>query len=127
MRVLIADDHARMRGAIEALVRGHLKKTDEVSQCSDGQQAVERFRELRPDWVLMDIEMDPMDGFTASKEILSIDPEARIIFVSQHDDQAYREAAKELGVKGYVLKTDLLCLIPLLRSGGGKKRKVECG
>ncbi len=69
--------------------------------------------------------MDPVDGITASKEILSMDAKANIIFVSQYDDQEYHEAAEKLGAKGYVLKTDLLRLVPLLKLGGTRKRGIH--
>ncbi|OGU25306.1 MAG: hypothetical protein A2X66_09690 [Ignavibacteria bacterium GWA2_54_16] len=107
------------------MISGSANAFSDVGAPSYHTSASAEYCAARPDWVLMDIEMDPVDGITASKEILSMDAKANNIFVSQYDDQEYHEAAEKLGVKGYVLKTDLLRLVPLLKLGGTRKRAFD--
>jgi DNA-binding NarL/FixJ family response regulator len=64
----------------------------------------------------MDIRMPRMDGLAATRQILGSHPLAKIVIVTDYDDDALREAAREAGACGYVLKLDLLELAPLIRS-----------
>ena len=80
----------------------------------DGVQALAAYREHRPDWVLMDLHLKQMDGLTATGQIKSAYPEARIVIVTNYDDVALREAATNAGAFGYVLKENLLELRALL-------------
>ena len=80
----------------------------EFIECSDGEEAVRAFRQFRPDYTFMDVEMKPMDGLTATKKIKSIDPGARIIIVTNYGDKRTREAARLAGAEGFVLKENLL-------------------
>jgi len=103
MKMLIVDDSAAMRRCIKDL----LPASDETLECSDGDEAVRAFATYRPDWVLMDIEMKPLDGLSAARQIRADWPDARIIFVTSHDRPRFREAVAELKVEGYVLKDNL--------------------
>jgi len=103
MKLLIVDDSAAMRRCIRDL----LLDADEKFECSDGSEAVRAFALHKPDWVLMDIEMNELDGLGAARQIMADWPEARIIFVTSHDRPRFREAASQLNVHGYVLKDRL--------------------
>jgi DNA-binding NarL/FixJ family response regulator len=103
MKFLIVDDSAYMRRCI----KDFLPATVEKVECQSGNKALAAFVEHRPDWVLMDIEMKPVDGLTAARQIRADWPTARIIFVTSYDEPRYREAAAELKVEGYVLKDNL--------------------
>lgn len=101
MKILIADDSAEMRRCIrETLPIGH-----EIIECADGQEAVAAFAFHHPDWVLMDIEMPGQDGLSAARQIRKGSPQARIIFVTAHDERRLRAVATQLGT--YVLKDNL--------------------
>ncbi len=101
---MIVDDNAAMRLTIRRMLSG---EGIAICECSDGAEAVERFPKLRPDWVLMDIKMKQVDGFQASKEILSEFPDAKIIMITQYDDPKLEEKAHAAGVMNFVLKEHL--------------------
>lgn len=103
LRILIVDDDRRWR----RLVRNLFESDALVAECQDGADAILGFRSLRPDWVIMDIAMEPIDGLTAARRIRSEFPEARIIFLTQFNDAEFRDEARRLGAAGFVLKDDL--------------------
>jgi CheY-like chemotaxis protein len=109
VKILIADDSAEMRRCI----REFLSSKDKILECASGREAVAVFNTNRPDWVLMDIEMPEQDGFSAAREIRAAYPEARIVFVTAHDELRVRTVASQLG-QGFVLKTRLQEIQPLL-------------
>ena len=109
--ILIADDNADVRRMIRSL----LEETDaDVVECSDGGAAIEAYDDLRPDWVLMDINMQPVDGLTATRTILEKHPEAKIIVISQYQDARTRDTALAIGAYAFVGKEDLMSLRELI-------------
>lgn len=111
MNLLIIDDNAGMRRLIRALV-GDL--ADTVYECEDGAQALGTYLQHRPDWVLMDIKMAGLDGIAASRQITLADPAAKIVVVTDYDDERLRAAARKAGACAYVIKDRLLDLRPIL-------------
>jgi CheY-like chemotaxis protein len=107
MKFLIVDDSAQMRRLLCSVLQG---VATEVAECTDGCDALAAYDTHLPDWVLMDIEMNRMDGLTATAEITSAHPEARILVVTNHDSAALRNEAARVGACGYVLKDNLLDL-----------------
>jgi DNA-binding NarL/FixJ family response regulator len=105
-RVLIVDDSRQMRELIKMTLAG---VAEVVGECADGADALDCYEANRPDWVLMDCEMRT-DGLTATRRIIKAHPEARILIVTNHDDEELRTAAIEAGARGFVLKDDLLAL-----------------
>ena len=105
MNLLIVEDNIHMRETIKK----NLKRIDtqSIHECNNGEEAIELYEKIHPDWVLMDIEMEPVDGLSASKAIMKLHPEAKIIIVTNYDDAAYRQAAKKAGVVAYLLKENL--------------------
>jgi two-component system response regulator DegU len=69
-----------------------------------------------PDWVLMDVAMEPVNGLIATESITRLHPEAKIIIVTQFDDPEYREAAINAGASAYVLKENLLEIPYIIKS-----------
>jgi CheY-like chemotaxis protein len=104
MTIMIVDDSKPVRDIIRSLL---LPTADSFCECSDGDEAFEVYARVRPDWVLMDIQMKRMDGFRATREILSSFPDAKIIMVTQYDDPGVCEKAKQAGVREFVLKDNL--------------------
>lgn len=102
IRVLIADDAAFMR----MLLKGILEKGgyEVVGEAKDGEEAVHQFKLLRPGVITMDITMPGMDGIHAVKEIMEIDPSAKIIMVSAMGQQAMVVDAMKAGVKDFLVK-----------------------
>ncbi len=71
---------------------------------SNGAEGLEMFLKHHPDLIISDIQMPVMDGISMSKEILSVNPDAKIILTTAFNEQGYLEKAKEAGVKSYVKK-----------------------
>ena len=105
MRLLIVEDNAGMRAMIRRVMDN---PKAEFFECSDGLEAVQAFERIQPDFVLMDIEMKPVDGITATRQIKKTHPEARIIIVTNYGDARTREAARMAGAHGFVTKDNLL-------------------
>lgn len=98
----------------------------EIVECSDGGEAIEVYEANLPDFVLLDINMQPLNGLTAAKEILNRHPEAKIIIVSQHQDARTRETALSIGITAFVGKDDLTPLRDLIMKPGGHLRVSNC-
>jgi CheY-like chemotaxis protein len=113
MKVLIVEDNPNMRGTIKWLLQS---LEAEMQECRDGSEALGAYISFRPDWVLMDIRMQVVDGLTATREITEAFPEARIVILTNYDDALMREAACEAGAFEYLLKDDLLSLYGLLKA-----------
>ena len=104
---MIVDDSQEIREAIRRTIARKMDGIGHIYQCTNGLEAVEDYRKLLPDWVLMDIQMETMDGLEATRVIKGSFPGARIIILSGHNDLRYREAARAAGVSAYVLKEDI--------------------
>ena len=102
IRVLITDDSKVVRSSLEQMVE--IIGGQVVGEATNGQEAVEQFAELRPNFVTMDISMPGMSGIDAIKHILQQAPGTNIIVVSATDLQELREEVFELGVKIFIVK-----------------------
>ena len=100
--VLICDDAAFMRG----MVGGILQRAgfEVVGEAESGIQAVERYKQLRPDLVTMDIVMPGLGGIDAVREIRRYDPDAKIVMCSAMGQQALVEEALQAGASDFVVK-----------------------
>jgi DNA-binding NarL/FixJ family response regulator len=113
MKYLIVDDHAPTRRTLRDLLA---TAEDDVREASDGSQAALAYEEQQPDWVIMDIQMQPVGGLAATRAITARHPGARIVIFTQHDDTDLRSSAREAGALSYVLKDNLLELHALIRT-----------
>lgn len=109
--VLLVEDNPTMRTLIRSLVEN---VSSAVHECADGNAALDLYARVRPDWVLMDIQMSGMDGIAATRAIRQSDPRARVIIVTEHGQEQYRRAAEAAGACGFVLKENLRELPTLL-------------
>ena len=102
VRVLVVDDAAFMR----MMVKDILSKNgyEVVGEAENGMKAVEKFNELRPDLVTMDITMPEMDGISAVKAIKKIDPKAKIVMCSAMGQQAMVIEAIQAGARDFIVK-----------------------
>jgi NarL family two-component system response regulator LiaR len=98
--ILIVDDSRQSRQMIRTII-GDLD--GDFRECGDGSQALAVYAECRPDWVLMDIAMSKMNGLEATRQIISVFPEAHIAIVTGFDDDDLRKAAKEAGASERIL------------------------
>lgn len=103
IRVLVADDHAILRDGIRTLLEAE-PDVAVVGEASDGLEAIDLARRLRPDVVLLDIGMPGMNGIEATRAILREIPGTRVLILSMHDNEEYIFPILEAGASGYVLK-----------------------
>jgi len=111
MKVLIVEDSLPMLKMLRQTISS---LSDEISDCDDGKTALAMYSQQRPDWVLMDIELRIGDGIEATRQITHSFPGAKIVIVTNHDDDDLREAANSAGGCGYFLKDNLLALSEFL-------------
>lgn len=101
-KILIVDDAAFMRMMIKEILTKN--GFNVVGEAQDGAQAVEKYKELRPDLVTMDITMPEMDGIAALKEIRAFDSNAKVIMCSAMGQQAMVIDAIQAGAKDFIVK-----------------------
>lgn len=101
-RILVVDDAAFMRMMIKDILEKNGYEV--VGEAQDGQEAVEKYKELNPDLVTMDITMPEMDGITALKEIRNINPDAKVVMCSAMGQQAMVIDAIQAGAKDFIVK-----------------------
>jgi two-component system, NarL family, response regulator LiaR len=111
MRILIVDDSEQMRRTIRGVV-GDL--VEEAFEAGDGAGVLEACRVCRPDWVLMDVRMEGLDGISATRLLKSAFPETNVLVMTSFDDPGVRDAAEAAGARAFVLKDDLLALRRIL-------------
>lgn len=102
LHLMIVDDSQVIRRKIERLHGNSLFKV--VASVGDGEQAVKAFQQFQPDVVTMDITMACMDGLAASRQLLAMDDQVRILIVSALADKETALEALELGAKGFLCK-----------------------
>jgi CheY-like chemotaxis protein len=115
MTILLVDDNAGVRRLLKRVVA---EIEAAVVECSDGADALAAYIEHRPDIVLMDVRMPVMDGLTATRQIKKHDPLARVVIVTDYDEDELRSLAFEAGAFAYVVKQNLTRLAELIRSAG---------
>lgn len=124
IRILTVDDHQLLREGIAAVIDGQ-PDMRLVGEASNGHEAVESFRRLRPDITLMDVRMPGMSGIEAIGAIRAEFPNARIIVLTTYAGDAQAAAALKAGAAGYLLKNlvrkELIETIRIVHSG---KRRV---
>ena len=116
MKILIVEDNVKMRSFIKKIIEQTFKTIEAIYECDNGEDAVALYKNYHPDWVLMDIQLQNMDGLTAAKLIRNSDPAANVIMVTQYDDPEYRKMAKDIGVIDFVLKDSLYDLTEMIQS-----------
>jgi len=103
IKVVIVDDHRLVREAWKQVLDRD-KRLAVAAICENGFRAVEACKSLHPDVVLMDINMDPMNGIEATRAIREFSHDIKIIGISVHTDLSYIQALMQAGGNGYVTK-----------------------
>jgi DNA-binding NarL/FixJ family response regulator len=121
IRVLLADDHVIVRHGLKLLIDSQPDMTV-IAETGDGDTAVQRAVQLKPDVIVMDISMPGMNGLIATRKLRQVQPGAAIVTLTRHSDAAYLQELLRAGVSGYVLKqsalTELLHAIRTAAAGG---------
>jgi DNA-binding NarL/FixJ family response regulator len=135
IRILAVDDHPLLRGGIAALIADQSDMTL-AGEASNGREAIEEFRRLKPDITLMDVRLPGMDGIDAIIAIRSEFSAAKIIVLTTYEGDVLAQRALKAGAQAYILKArvrkDLLDTVRLVH--GGAKRidpeiaeQIACG
>ncbi|MBA3057414.1 MAG: response regulator transcription factor [Gammaproteobacteria bacterium] len=128
IKILLVDDNPTFLAAVIKYL-AMLPDAQVVAQAHDGHEALAQATQCQPDLVLLDIMMPGMNGLEVATVMQSWPQPPQIVFLSMHDTAAYRLAAQELGVLGFVSKTnfvlDLLPLIARLVAAGGAQSTGE--
>jgi DNA-binding NarL/FixJ family response regulator len=103
IRVLIADDHALFRYGMRAMLNSD-PGFEVVGEAATGEEAVGKATELKPDIVLMDIQMPDLNGIDATRRIVQVDPRIGVVVVTMFEEDDSVFAAMRAGARGYVLK-----------------------
>ncbi len=120
-KVLICDDHEVVRAGLRLILEN---QTDLqiVGEAKSGEELIQQARQWQPDLVITDLSMPGLGGLEAIPRVRAAAPQARVLILTVHDDEAYFFQALEAGAEGYVLKgasaDELLAAVRLLRQGG---------
>jgi DNA-binding NarL/FixJ family response regulator len=104
LRVLVVEDFAPFRQFVCSTL-GKRPDLQVICEASDGLEAVQKAKELKPDLILMDIGLPTLNGIEAARRISKVSPESKIIFLTQECSADVVQEALSLGARGYVLKT----------------------
>lgn len=102
MRVLLVDDSTYIRTVLGSIIEE--AGFEVTGEAADGEEAIQKYKELKPDLVLMDVIMEPMNGVEATKAILDNDPAARILMVTVLEDKEIVMDLIKKGAKGCITK-----------------------
>jgi DNA-binding NarL/FixJ family response regulator len=105
LRLLVADDHEIVRKGLRSLLEAQ-PGWQVTAEASDGREAVEKARELKPDITVLDIGMPSLNGLEATRQMLKDDSRAKILILTMHESDPLIRDVLDAGARGYVLKTD---------------------
>ncbi len=105
--ILIADDHPIFRKGLRQIIESE-SGLNVFGEADDGEAAYEKARELRPDIIILDVNMPKVDGFEVARKIRDSGLRVEIVFLTMYKDEDIFNAALDLGAKGYVLKSSAL-------------------
>ena len=105
VRILIADDHKMMRQALRALLSSDTGITV-VAEAGDGEEALAKAAETRPDIVLMDVSMPNMNGIEATQQLVGRQLGVKVIGLSAYPDRRFVDGMLEAGAVGYITKSE---------------------
>lgn len=115
MNIIIVDDDFLVANSLKTILEA-MENVHVLGIGSDGSDAVALYRRHKPDVVLMDIQMKHMSGLDASREILAMDANAKILLLTTFSDDEYIIKALKIGAKGYLLKQDYQNILPALKA-----------
>jgi DNA-binding NarL/FixJ family response regulator len=103
IKILTVDDHPLLREGIAAVIQGE-EDMSIVGEASNGREAIEKFRSLRPDVTLMDLQMPDLNGIDAIATIRQVHPQARVIVLTTYEGDVLARRALKAGAAAYILK-----------------------
>jgi PAS domain S-box-containing protein len=106
MRLLIVDDHEVVRRGIRSLLSDQAG-CEVCGEAVDGQDALDKARELKPDLIVMDVSMPRLNGLDATRQVRSMLPDCEVLMLSQHENGEMARQALKAGARGYIVKTSI--------------------
>jgi DNA-binding NarL/FixJ family response regulator len=104
-RILVVDDHELMRRGVKSLIfENNLGEI--CGEAENGEDAIAKVQELKPDLVILDVSMPVMNGLEAARHIRRVAPSIKILILTMHDSSQIASAAKEAGADGFLVKSD---------------------
>src|SRR5918994_3408418 len=120
IRILAADDHPLIRAGLVSFLATE-SGLEVVAEAGTGEEALEKYRELRPDIVLMDLSMPAMDGLSATRAIIDEFPDAKVIVLTTYGGDEDIHRALDAGAMGYLVKDmvveDVLNVVRTVHAG----------
>lgn len=114
MKIIIVDDDHLVVQSLKTIVNA--SGIEILDTGHDGLEAIELYKKHNPDLILMDIRMEKLNGIDATKEILQLDADAKILLITTFQDDEYINSALSLGCKGYILKQNIDGIIPAINA-----------
>ena len=105
LQLLLADDHEIVRQGLRSMLEAQ-RDCKVVGEASDGRQAVSMTKELNPDVVILDIGMPSLNGLEATRQILKMRPQTKVLILTMHESDSVIREVLDAGARGYILKTD---------------------
>jgi DNA-binding NarL/FixJ family response regulator len=121
IRVVLVDDHRRMREGLRGIIEEQSDMTV-VAEASDGCMAVDIAHAIRPDVIVMDVNMPNMNGLEATRKIKAELPHVRVIGLSLYNDHKIAGAMRQAGAEAYLSKSSFLDLCAVIRDGRAQER-----
>ncbi|OPL07345.1 MAG: LuxR family transcriptional regulator [delta proteobacterium ML8_F1] len=115
MRILLIDDDELVTLSLRTILESD-PEIEVVGTGRNGHEAIELYHALMPDFLLMDIRMEDMNGIAAGEAIIKDFPDAKILYLTTFKDDEYIVKALKLGAKGYILKQKYDCILPALKA-----------
>ena len=120
MRIVLGDDHTLMRQGVRKILEDQ-PEWQVIAEASDGREAVKQTLALKPDVAIVDIGMPLLNGIEATRQIVRRLPNAHVLILSMHSDEAYITRALQAGAQGYLLKdcadTELIRAVTSVSTG----------
>ena len=127
MKILIADDHEAVRHGIKSILQAE-SDFEIVSEASDGIEAVEKSKQLKPDILVTDLKMPKLNGIEVTERVRESSPDTRIIILSMYNSKTYVLGALNSGAMGYVIKKSSADgLTEAIRTVAGGKQYLSPG
>jgi DNA-binding NarL/FixJ family response regulator len=105
LKLLLADDHEVVRQGLRSMLEAQ-RDCQVVGEAADGRQAVALAKELNPDVVILDIGMPTLNGLEATRQILKMRPQTKVLILTMHESDSMIREVLDAGARGYILKTD---------------------